>query len=177
MRQNKYHIGRKVIFILISLVLTSCGLQEKEREIIKIKGFNIIQEDRTINFILPEHCLSSYKEWFGQMNDKGYKLNTNIYKIDHFAPFGNIKYTAMINSNYFSNSTLWTKVNNYLTKSCYGDTYDEIDAVQLFNKDQDLFTIYQLDVPLTNIRLRNKTIEVYYDSEVLSEYIKTKRQK
>lgn len=168
---------RLTMFFVFIVFCTSCGLQNEKEKKININGFNIVEEDRTINFVFPEHCLNPYKTWFEEMNGQGLRLNTNIYKITPTVQFQNLKYNAMLNSEKLSNIDLWTAVEVFLRKNCYGDRVEKIDAKNLFFKDQDLATIYELEVPITNIQLNGSKIEVYFNERLLNKRIEDYKSK
>ena len=168
---------RLAIFLLLLLFCTSCGLQNEKEKKIHINGFNIVEEDRTINFVFPEHCLNPYETWFEEMNGQGFGMNTNIYKITPTVQFQNLKYNAMLNSEKLNNIELWTAVEGFLRKNCYGDRVEKIDAKNIFFKDQDLSTIYELEVPITNIQLNGSNIEVYFNESLLDKRLEDYKSK
>lgn len=168
---------RLTIFFVLIVLCTSCGLQKEEEKKINISGFNIVEEDRTINFVFPEHCLIPYQTWFEEMNGQGFGLNTNIYKITPTVQFQSLKYNAMLNSEKLSNIDLWKTVENFLRTNCYGDRVEKVDAKNLFFKDQDLATIYQLEVPITNIQWNGSEIEVYFNERILKKRIEEYKSK
>lgn len=165
--------------MLLGMVVlcTSCGLQKEEEKKVNLSGFNIVEEDRTINFLFPEHCLVLYESWFKEMNVQGFELNTNIYKITPTIQFQNLKYSAMLNSDKLSNIDLWKSVENFLRVHCYGDRVERVEAKDLFFKEQDLATIYQLKVPITNMQWNGSQIEVYFNERILKERLEEYKNK